>query len=95
MTHEEYLEKKKQLESEHAEQLVFLAKKYAFSNNTVLVGDTVTDHIGSIIVEKIKFSQGSFGKPPECVYFGTSLKKDGKPFESGEKRAAYQSNLVS
>ena len=96
MTIEEY----KLLKQEYAEQALKkerrLAYIFATSNNTVKVGDIITDHIGSIKVEKI--SWGYFGSSgnislPSCVYNGVVLKKDKTPTKRGNNRKVYQINL--
>jgi hypothetical protein len=61
-------------------------KDYAFNNNPYKIGDIITDHIGSIIIEVIKWSKIFNRFSSECVYTGTQLKKNGEPFKSGEKR---------
>lgn len=71
-----------------------LITECALSNNIVKIGDTFTDHIGTIRVEKIKIASRGDGRLPECVYFGAMLRKDLTPFKSGEKRDAYESNKV-
>ncbi len=71
-----------------------LAKSYAFEHSNVKVDDIVTDHIGSIKVEKIMWGFLSFDNIPACVYGGTVLKKDKTPTKRYEYRKAYQINLV-
>ena len=66
-------------------------KEFAMSNNPYKVGDRFTDHIGTIVIESI----GTYlSEKPCCTYFGTTLKRDGKPRKDGVKRQAYQSNEV-
>ena len=67
-------------------QLLF---QYCNANNPYNVGDKFTDHISTIIIEKIKYS---FGDNPCCVYFGAELKKDGTPRKDNNKRQAWQIN---
>jgi len=71
-----------------------LIKRYCIANNPYKVGDVFTDRIGSIKIEKIKYSTSGFISGPCCVYFGPELKKDGTPKRSGAVRTAYQSNEV-
>jgi len=80
VTKEEYTEKLTGLHEKHRQENLKLDRDYALANNTVQVGDIITDHIGSIRVEQIKFTVGlSFRDFPCCVYFGIVLTKSGKP----------------
>ena len=94
MTKEEYKLSLLKIEAEKDKKVKELREIYAFSNNKVATGDIFTDHIGSIKVETIKLTMGRYDGFPECVYFGTMLKKDLTQFKSGEKRNAWQSNAV-
>lgn len=66
-----------------------LKRHYCWLNKRYNIGDKFTDHIGSIIVEEIRYHYSS---EPCCVYYGTELKKDGTPRKDGSKRQAWQSN---
>ena len=66
-----------------------LIRQYCDSNNPYKIGDVFTDHIGSVLIEKIEYW---YSDPACCSYFGTELKKDGTPKKNGEKRTAYQCN---
>ena len=67
--------------------------EYCDSNNPYKIGDTFTDHIGTILIENIKYDcQSFFGY--SCVYFGCELKKDGTPKKSNQKRNAWQRNEI-
>jgi hypothetical protein len=66
--------------------------KYCDANNPYKVGDTFTDHIGSIKIEKIMYD---YSMRLCCVYNGSELKKDGTPRKDGAKRNAWQSNSIS
>jgi len=92
MTHDEYKEKLKQLEEAYQKEKKQLAVKYAMSNNTVKIGDVITDHIGSIIVDKINVGGYSW-RGVECVYEGFELTKRGRPFKNKRRRVVWQSNL--
>lgn len=70
-----------------------LVKKFAYSNNKVKQGDIVTDHIGSIKVERVRVHQGL--NIICCIYDGVMLKKDLTPVKKLTKRSVYQSNLVT
>ena len=94
MTQEEYNSELNQLEQEFLVNKRKLATKCAFSNNAVKIGDIVTDHIGSIMVESIKVGFPSLNELPSCVYDGVELKKDKTPKKIPTKRSAWQCNLV-
>jgi hypothetical protein len=81
-----------QLQQEFELQKKEVMQQYCDANNPYKIGDKFSDHIGTIIVEKIRYS---YGDRPCCVYFGTELKKDGTPRKDNNKRQAWQSNDVS
>jgi len=64
-----------------------LLVKFPLSKNTYKVNDIFTDHIGSIIIKKIKINYDA-----TCMYEGIVLKKDGTPTKKQEIRKAHQSN---
>jgi len=74
-----------------------LIKKYCDANNPYKVGDKFTDHMGTILIEKILYYTSTSFQfcLPCCVYFGTELKKDGTPKKNGAKRRASQSNDIN
>lgn len=82
----------KDLEVEYEKQKKAIIVGYCMDNNTVKVGDVFTDHIGSILVDKIQASFG-YGEPC-CVYHGVELTKKLEPNKRGKRRSAYQSNAV-
>jgi hypothetical protein len=85
--------KLKNLEKEYELKRRAMVKEYCDANNPYKVGDKFTDHIGSIIIETINYSQSiSSNQEPACVYYGPELKKDGTPKVNGTKRKAYQIN---
>jgi len=86
----EYNNKMVVLKNEYNEKVSELKKEYALLNNIVKVGDIVTDHIGSVKVDKILVWETS---DPSCVYKGTEYTKAGKPTKRGNKRNVYQINL--
>jgi hypothetical protein len=93
MTKEQYEDNLKKINLLFESKKKELIKAFCDSNNPYKIGDVFTDHISSIIIEKIKYDSG-FGAYPACVYFGTVLKKDGTPKKSQEKRNAWQSNDI-
>jgi len=92
MNRKEYLQKLEELEIELKNKKVELMRDFVIENNPYKIGDKVTDHIGSIIIEKIGFSWGY--NNPCATYFGTELKKDGTPTKRLTKRTVWQSNIV-
>lgn len=90
MTQDELVIERNILRSEYDKKVAELNTKYASSNNTVNHGDIVTDHVGSVRVEKILV----YGRDePCCVYRGIELKKNGEPTKRATKRDVYQTNL--
>ena len=91
MNYEEYLQKIKELKIEFKNREVKLMKEFVIANNPYKIGDKVTDHIGSIIIEKIGFS---WGYKPCAIYTGLELKKDGTPTKRQTRREVWQSNIA-
>jgi len=71
-----------------------LYREFAYANNPYKHGDIVTDHIGSIKIEKIQIYLG-LNPYPQCVYIGVELTKKGEPNKRGNKRNIYQSNIIT
>jgi hypothetical protein len=93
MTPEEYQTEISAIEKRAESERKVLDKKYASLNNHIQPGEIVTDHMGSVLVEEIKFYRGT--GLPMCVYYGKILNKDGSVTKKKvNKRAVYQSNLV-
>lgn len=67
---------------------------YCNENNPYKVGDTFTDHIGTIKIDKIGHYFTSDYDRSCCIYFGNELKKDGTPKKNDKIRSAYQSNDI-
>ena len=88
---EEYKNKLAVIEHDYNKRKGALDRDYAFSNSSVIAGDIVTDHIGSILVESVKYTAGG---SPACVYFGIELTKKMLPKKSGVKRKVWQGNLL-
>jgi hypothetical protein len=86
----------KVLEQEYESKQKEVMREYCDENNPYKIGDKFTDHIGTILIEKILYSYyNSFlYEAPSCVYFGPELKKDGTPKKNGDKRKAYQLNDI-
>lgn len=86
---EELNERLKDLRNKYDSDVLHFKREYCDRNNPYKVGDIFTDHIGSIIIESIKYYPID---KPCCVYYGIELKKDGTPRKDSSKRQAWQSN---
>lgn len=94
MLYDEYKKKLEDLESTLKVDKFNLVKQYIDESLTCKIGDTITDHCGSIIFEKLKYTiQYRTGKPTP-IYFGTELKKDGTPRKDKSKRDVYGENVI-
>ena len=67
---------------------------YAHSNNSYKIGDIVKDHSSIIKIERITVTFGYLNKYPQCIYRGPRLKKDLKPYKSGEHDSVSQTYIV-
>ena len=92
MEYQEYEDRLRELKFEFELKKTKLIKEYVDANNPYKIGDKVTDHACSIIIEKIKYHISLCGFPC-AVYYGPELKKDGTPKKNGNKTYVYQSNL--
>jgi hypothetical protein len=93
MTPEEYKQKLLELDYEFEDRKYKLQKEFALSNNPHPIGTIVTDHIGSLKIEKIRTTKTLANSLPQCVYFGIELKKDGTPMKKQTGRGAWQENI--
>ena len=93
MTLEEYKNQVKLLQEEHERKRFRLAFEYAISNNNVQVGDFVTDHVGTIKVDKISMFYDK--EIPSLIYYGQEYTKTGKQLKNGSERPVYQINVES
>jgi hypothetical protein len=93
MTKEEHREIEKQIEVEANKKKRELNVRYAMELNTYSKGDKVTDHIGTVLIDEIRVSNGSLGGMPCCVYYGLELKKNGEPRKDKSRRGVYGSNV--
>ena len=92
MEYQEYEDRLRELKVEFEQKKSKLIKEYVDANNPYKIGDKVTDHANSIIIEKIKYHISLTGIPC-AVYYGSELKKDGTPKKNGNKTYVYQINL--
>lgn len=91
MTKEQLKENLRQADKNYEAAKYALYKECALSNNPHKIGDTITDHMKTLVIEKIKVHV-SFGEP-ECVYEGTVLTADGKPAKN-QDQCIYQGNII-
>jgi uncharacterized protein (UPF0303 family) len=92
MTIQEYKEKQKELKAEYTKKEQALYFEFVKANSPYKVGDIVTDHIGSIEVERISFGY-SIDSMPCVIYIGTELKKDGTKKKNNSVRSVYSTNI--
>ena len=92
MTRQEYEEERSKIDSAHRDATEALNRIFAFKNSPLKVGDIATDHIGSVRVDKIRYSKSQFGIPV-CLYYGQVLKKDLTPTKKIQVRGVWQVNL--
>ena len=92
-TFDEYKKRLQVIDNERQKQVNRLNIEFANANNPYTIGDKVTDHNGTILIEKINHTAGAYNHLPSCVYFGLELKKDGKPRKDNNKRNLWQSNI--
>ncbi len=92
MNLEEYKSALNDIEKEAKAKKQQLYKDYAKANNPYKEGDIITDHIGSIRIEKITAVMDA-NNIPVCWYDGKVIKKDGTPTKRGAKRSIYQHNI--
>lgn len=90
MTRLEYDELIKEAEKVFLVKKRDLTKEYVLSNNTVKIDDKITDHVGSIIVDKITVYISS---EPQCMYSGFVINKDGSKSKLNKRIDVFQRNL--
>lgn len=91
MTLEEMKEKINIINKESIEKIKKIQRDYAISNNPYNIGDIIEDHNCKIKIENIKYSV--FWDVPSCVYYGTLIQKNGKPFKNNKQGTIYQTNI--
>ena len=92
MDKQEYIEKLKAIDGDAKKAKAALAKEFAMSNNTVKLGDIISDHANTIVVDHIGLGY-SFDGTPQCVYRGVALTKKLVPKKNGSSEKIWQSNL--
>lgn len=92
MTIQEYKEKLQEIKNEAIKKEQILAVEYAKANNPYKVGDIVTDHVGSIQVERITYTM-DINNIPCAVFIGYELNKNGSKKKIDSLRNVYQTNI--
>ncbi len=94
MNRETYKQIKSEIHKKYSLVLKKLDEKYAFANSSVVFGDVVSDQNNTIKVDKIGWCYAFMATSPSCVYSGPKLRRDRKPYKSGEWETVYQSNML-
>jgi len=93
MNIESYKKQLIQKKMDYEKDINALAVEFVLSNNTIKKGDIITDHIGSIRVEKIMVTL-SFGRDdPRAVYKGDTLTKKLIPLKRPKERTVHEVNI--
>jgi len=79
------------MEKRHKKEMNGLMIKFALANKKLNIGDIASDGTRSIRVDKFKYT--CYGKYPEVVYIGQTLKKDGTPTKKIQEDSIYQTYL--
>lgn len=95
MTKEEYEIAVKKVNDDSAESKNKLAREYAFSNNSIVIGDILLSRNATIMVDTIKFGTWFRSDLPECSFYGPKLKKDYTPYKNGDRENIWQCNVLS
>jgi hypothetical protein len=92
MKEQEYKDELDQLEKNFQSEKKYLAIRYANKNNPYMVGDVITDHIGSGKIISWFACMGSYSLP-SLIYRCENLTKKGTTNKREPKRDIYQSNI--
>jgi hypothetical protein len=93
MKYEDYLKQKEELTLEFEGKKLDLMIKFVKENNPYKIGDKITDHIGTILIEKIGMGI-SLSNIPCATYTGVELKKDGTPKKQRNIRHVWLCNVL-
>jgi len=94
MDFEEYKIEKRNIERQAEKDKTALLIDFVDLNNPYKIGDIVTDHIGSIRFDKLKYTITGCDNVPTAIYIGIELKKDGTPKKRVVIRNVYGSNVL-
>ena len=87
MTADEYKQKLLDIKAEYIKKRNSLEEEFALANNTVEIGDIVSDGSSTIRVEKFGFITAT--SLPRVFYIGVRLTKKLKPYINGEKTSVF------
>ena len=94
MSKEEYKSLIENANKERSEKIKSINKQFALDNNTVKIGDIITDGYITLKVEKITTFKSAYDEFPSCMYEGVKLKKDGTPYKNQEGNTIFQSRVL-
>lgn len=89
------------LDLEHKKRVLDLNVAFIKSFNKLGWGDTVTDHLGSIVIDKVRFTTAnslcshSINNVPQPCYYGRRLTQSGELRKDGSERTVFCSNIIS
>jgi hypothetical protein len=69
--------------------------KYIRANARAKIGNVVTDHRCSIVVERIEVGHLGWNVYPEAIYHGRRLTKNGNVYKNGATDTIYNRNIKS
>lgn len=92
MTEDEYKRENARIDKEAQQMKAALAYHYAIANSPAKRGDTVKDHLCTIIVRGITVTMRH--GLPKCLYNGPKIKASGERWKSGAYDDVYQSNIL-
>ena len=81
-----------EIDKESKKKKIEATMQYCVANNPYKIGDRFTDHISTIIIEKISYYLSTDN--PCCIYYGANLTKSCTVNKKEPYRSAYQSNEV-
>ena len=94
MNLDDYKVLKRDIERQAEKDKTALLIKFVDLNNPYKIGDIVTDHIGSVRYDKLKYTTTGSENVPTPIYIGIELKKDGTPKKRVVVRNVYGSNVL-
>lgn len=95
MTEQEYREALHEINVKAENERRILARAFATEHSPVNVGDYISDHWYTIMVESWNVLNRTYEYPLPClVYRGMTCKKDGTPRKNPKRCSIYQCNLL-
>jgi len=101
MNIEEYQEKKQKIQEKKQKmqakinvELRLLVKEFILSNNKIQKGALITDHVGTIKVERILAYEPFSKELPSCIFYGPRYTKKLKPYKNGSKKGIFQIKVI-